>query len=106
MKLFKPIFNTANDQVIGVLQILNKRGAGNFTNEDIALMQRLSGEISKYAESIFKHQEVADILMKIKKRIKGLENSLAKEGIQKRLNEEMITSITSPGIGERHGRLH
>ena len=69
-------------------------------------MQRLSGEISKYAESIFKHQEVADILMKIRKRIKGLENSLAKEGIQKRLNKEAITSITSPGIGERPGHLH
>ncbi len=101
-----PIFNTANDQVIGVLQILNKRGAGNYSNEDIALMQRLSGEIAKYIESIFKHQEVADILVKIKKKIKGLENSLAKEGLKKIRNEEVLSTITSQTIDDRPERLH
>jgi hypothetical protein len=102
-----PIFNGANDQAIGVLQILNKRGAHRFSNEDIALMQRLSGEVSRYVESIFKHQEVAEILVKIKKRIKSLENSLAREGIQKRLDQEMIASITPQKTEEQLiGRLH
>ncbi len=101
-----PIFNRAQDQVIGVLQILNKRGAGRFTHEDIALMQRLSGEISKYVESIFKHQEVVEILVKIRNKIKGLENTLAKEGVQKRLNEEMIAAISSQTLDDHSGRLH
>ena len=101
-----PIFNVANDQVIGVLQVLNKRGAGDYSSEDIALMQRLSGEIARYVESIFKHQEVAEILAKIKKKIKGLENSMAKEGLKKLRDEEVMSAITSQSIGGRPGRLH
>ncbi len=101
-----PIFNLAQDQVIGVLQILNKRGTSTFTHEDITLMQRLSGEISRYVESIFKHQEVAEILVKIKKKIKGLENSLAKEGIQKRLDQEVTAAITTQAVDDHPGRLH
>ncbi len=104
--LSTPIFNRANDQVIGVLQVLNKRGAGGFSDADIALMQRLTGEISKYVESVFKHQEVAEILVKIKKKIKGLENSLAKNGIKKIRNEEFISSITTQTASDRPGRLH
>ncbi len=105
--LSTPIFNTANDQVIGVLQVLNKRGAGSYSADDIALMRRLSGEINRYVESIYKHQEVAEILVKIKKRIKGLENSLARNGIKKiREEEEFISSITTQSIGNRPGRLH
>lgn len=101
-----PIFNMANDQVIGVLQVLNKRGTGDYSAEDIALMQRLSGEISRYVESIYKHQEVAEILVKIKKKIKGLENSLARNGIKKIKEEEFISSLTTRSIGNRPGRLH
>ncbi len=102
-----PIYNGAKEQVIGVFQILNKRGDGRFTDDDIALMQRLSGEISKYVESIFKHQEVAEILMKIRKRIKVLENSLAKKGVQKRLDEEIAAAITTQNTSTRpSSRLH
>jgi len=102
-----PIFNSAQDQAIGVLQVLNKRGNGRFSDEDISLMQRLSGEISRYVESIFKHQEASEILVKIRNKIKGLESSLAKAGVQKRLDEEMIASITTPKADERPaGRLH
>ncbi len=100
-----PIYSNATDQVIGVLQILNKRG--RFSDDDIALMQRMSGEISKYVDSIFKHQEVAEVLMKIKKRIKGLENSLAKKGVQKRLDEEVAAAIATQNASVRpSSRLH
>jgi len=102
-----PIYNSAKEQVIGVLQVLNKRGASRFTDDDIALIQRMSGEISKYVESIFKHQEVAEVLMKIRKRIKALENSMAKKGIQKRLDEEIAAAITTQNTSTRpNSRLH
>ncbi len=102
-----PIFNTAKDQAIGVLQILNKRGNGRFSDEDINLMLRLSGEISRYVESIFKHQEVAEVLVKIRNKIQVLESSLAKKGVKKRLDEELVASITTPKPHERiGGRLH
>lgn len=101
-----PIFNTANDQAIGVLQVLNKRGAASYSTEDIAMMQRLSGEIGRFVESIYKHQEVAEILVKIRKKIKGLENSLARSGIQKIKEEEFVSALTTQSIGNRTGRLH
>ncbi|MCP3669151.1 MAG: GAF domain-containing protein [Gammaproteobacteria bacterium] len=101
-----PIFNLAQDQAIGVLQILNKRGAGSFTHKDITLMQRLSSEISRFVESIFKHQEIAEILVKIRKKIKGLENFQAKKGIQKRQDQETMIVKTTQARGDYPWRLH
>ncbi len=101
-----PIFTRSGDQTIGVLQVLNKRDRKGFTQKDVELMYRLIDNINKYIEPIFKHQEVAEILIKIKERIKGLESSLAKEGIKRRLNEEQITSVPPQSTGEQPGRLH
>ncbi len=101
-----PIFTRSGDQAIGALQILNKRGRGDFTKEDIDLMYRLIGNINRYIEPVFKHQEVAEILVKIKNKIKGLESSLAKEGVKQRMDKEQLTSVPPRSTGEQPGRLH
>ncbi len=101
-----PIFSRSGGQTIGVLQLLNKRDRKGFSQQDVELMYRLIDNINKYIEPIFKHQEVAEILIKIKERIKGLENSLAKEGIKQRLDKEQINSIPPRSTGVRVGRLH
>jgi hypothetical protein len=101
-----PIFTRSGDQAVGVLQILNKRSREGYAKEDIELMYRLIDNINRYIEPIFKHQEVAEILIKIKKKIKGLESSIAKEGIKQRLDKEQITSIHTQTAGEQAGRLH
>ncbi len=101
-----PIFTRSGDQAIGVLQILNKKGRDDFTKADVDLMFRLIDNIARYIEPVFKHQEVAEILVKIKKKIKGLESSLAKEGVKQRLDKEQLTSVTPRSTGEQPGRLH
>lgn len=101
-----PIFNRSGDQAIGVLQILNKKSRAGYTNEDVKLMYRVVDNINRFIEPIFKHQEVAEILIKIKKRIKGLESSLAKDGIKQRLDQEQITSVPPSTANLRAGRLH
>jgi hypothetical protein len=101
-----PIFTRAGDQAIGVLQVLNKKSRDGYTKEDVELMYRLIDNIKKYIEPVFKHQEVAEILIKIKRKIKGLESSLAKEGIKQRLDKEQITSLQTQRTGNQAGRLH
>jgi hypothetical protein len=101
-----PIFTRTGDQAIGVLQVLNKKSRDGYTKEDVELMYRLIDNIKRYIEPIFKHQEVAEILIKIKKKIKGLESSLAKEGIKQRLDEEQIASLRTQESRRQAGRLH
>jgi hypothetical protein len=101
-----PIFTRAGDQAIGVLQALNKRSRDGFAKEDVELMYRLSDNINRYIEPVFKHQEVAEIISKIKKKIKGLERSIANDGIKQRLNQEPIASIKSHSSSDQTGRLH
>jgi len=101
-----PIFNRSGDQAIGVLQILNKKSRAGYTQEDVKLMYRVVDNINKFIEPIFKHQEVAEILIKIKKRIKGLESSLVKDGIKQRLDQEQVTSAPPSTDNLRAGRLH
>ncbi len=101
-----PIFTRSGDQAIGVLQVLNKRGRDSYTKEDVALMYRIIDNINRYIEPIFKHQEVAEILIKIKNKIKGLESSIAKEGIKQRLDKEQVSSIHPHTTGVQAGRLH
>ena len=101
-----PILNRSGDQAIGVLQILNKKSRTGYTKEDVKLMYRVADNINRYIEPVFKHQEVAEILIKIKKKIKGLENSIAKEGIKQRLDKEQITSLPQRTTSLRVGHLH
>ncbi len=96
-----PIFSRTGDQTIGALQVLNKRSRDGYTAEDVELMFRLADNINRYIEPVFKHQEVSQLLSKIKKKIRGLENSIAKDGIQQRLNQERGASIQQNTQSER-----
>jgi uncharacterized protein YeeX (DUF496 family) len=101
-----PIFSRTGERTIGVLQALNKKSRDGFTKVDVELMYRLADNVNKYIEPVFKHQEVTEILAKIKEKIRGLENSIAKDGIKKRLSEEQIASIQPHSSEEQTGRLH
>jgi hypothetical protein len=101
-----PILNRTGDQVIGVLQVLNKKATKGFDDNDVKLMYRMIDLITKYVEHIYKHQEVAEILFKIKKKIKGLETFEAKKGIKRRLDAEQITAVHPQANSRQFSRLH
>lgn len=101
-----PIFSSSGDQTIGALQVLNKRSRDGYTKEDVELMYRLADNINRFIEPVYKHQEVTHLLSKIKKKIRGLESSIAKDGIKQRLDQERIASIQANPASEQTGRLH
>jgi hypothetical protein len=102
-----PIFSRTGDQPIGALQVLNKKSRDGYTKVDVELMYRLADNVNKYIDPVFKHQEVTRLLGKIKRKIKGLENSIAKEGIKQRLDREQIASYQQPGTpSDQAGQLH
>ncbi len=101
-----PILSRAGDQVIGVLQVLNKRAPKEFNDNDVKLMYRMIELMTKYVEHIYKHQEVAEILFKIKKKIKGLETFEAKQGVKRRFDAEQITAVHPRSSSRQFSRLH
>jgi hypothetical protein len=101
-----PVFSRSGNQTIGALQVLNKRSRDGYTKEDVEVMYRLADNINNFIEPIFKHQEVTQLLSKIKKKIRGLENSIAKDGIKQRLNQERSASIQANATSGQTGQLH
>lgn len=101
-----PVFSNTGDQTIGALQILNKRSRDGYTKVDVELMYRLADNINRYVEPVYKHQEVTQLLSKIKEKIRGLESSIAKDGIKQRLNQERVASIQPNTPSEQTGQLH
>jgi hypothetical protein len=101
-----PIFSRSGDQTIGVLQVLNKRSRDGYTKEDVEVMYRLADNINRFIEPVYKHQEVTQLLSKIKKKIRGLESSIAKDGIKQRLDQERLASIQANPASEQTGQLH
>ncbi|HEC30275.1 MAG TPA: GAF domain-containing protein [Gammaproteobacteria bacterium] len=73
-----PVFGVSTDRVTGAIQVLNKRGASGYTNNDKQLLDRLAYQLQMNIESIFLRQEMAKISEIMKKKIEKLERMLKK----------------------------
>ncbi len=71
-----PVLGVSTGTVTGAIQVLNKRGQGEYTNEDKALLERMAYQLQMNIESIYLRQEMAKISVEMKKKIEKLEKML------------------------------
>ena len=72
-----PVFGVSTSAVTGAIQVLNKRGDTDYTENDEVLLGRLAYQLQMNIESIFLRQEMAKISEEMKKKIEELEQSLS-----------------------------
>ncbi len=77
-----PIHNVAGNKVVGALQVLNKRGDKEFTEEDIELLNRFAFHLQMNIESVFLRQEISRLSEEMGKKIKKLQNLMIRHGIE------------------------
>ncbi len=73
-----PVRGVTTDKVTGVIQAINKVGAGNFDEKDEALLLKLAFHIQMHIENIYLRQEMAKISIQMGKTIDSLEARLKK----------------------------
>jgi len=78
-----PISSRDGKQVIGAIQVLNKRRRAEYSEENISLMQRLATLIQKNIESVYLRQAIVRVSEQLKTKIKKLERALVKYGVKK-----------------------
>ncbi|MES9843473.1 MAG: GAF domain-containing protein [Candidatus Sedimenticola sp. PURPLELP] len=104
-----PIFRAHSEEVIGVLQVLNKRGNLHFGSEDIKLLERMATQIQMNIESIYLRQEIIRVAEKMQRKIKKLQRALIKYDLKRSkdgettgellLSEELLgSSLVSNGL--------
>jgi adenylate cyclase len=76
-----PIRNVAGDKVVGALQVLNKRGNKEFTEEDIKLLNRFAFHLQMNIESVYLRQEISRLSEEMGKKIKKLQAMMIRHGI-------------------------
>ena len=72
-----PVFGVSTSAVTGAIQVLNKRGENDYTENDEVLLGRLAYQLQMNIESIFLRQEMAKISDEMKRKIEELEQSLS-----------------------------
>ncbi|OOZ35175.1 GAF domain-containing protein [Solemya velesiana gill symbiont] len=77
-----PIFKSHTKEVIGVLQVLNKKGHLEFNNEDVELLKRMATQLHMNIESIYLRQEIIKVAEKMEKKIRKLERILIQNGLK------------------------
>lgn len=71
-----PVPGVTRKQVVGAVQVLNKRGSGKFTKADLALLEKLIFVLQMHIENIYVRQELARMLGVMKKQIDELSGKL------------------------------
>ena len=71
-----PIFDTKGDKVIGAIEILNKRGAGEFDDEDKSYLKKVALHLSRQIEGLYQRQELVKISREIEAKITELQQML------------------------------
>lgn len=74
-----PIHGATTDKITGAIQVLNKKGGGQFTGEDQALLERLAQLLQANIESLFLRQEMFKISLEMGKKIRQLEQALRQD---------------------------
>jgi GAF domain-containing protein len=76
-----PIHNVARDKVVGALQVLNKRGDKEYSDEDIELLNRFAFHLQMNIESVYLRQEISRLSEEMGKKIKKLQTMMIRHGI-------------------------
>lgn len=71
-----PVHGVTRKQVVGAVQVLNKRGAGKFTKGDLSILEKLTSILQMHIENIYVRQELARMLAAMKKQIDALSAKL------------------------------
>ena len=83
-----PIFNTAQNKVVGALQVLNKRGNMTFNEKDTKLLQRFAFHTQMSIENIYLRQEIIKVSESMQRKIRKLENALTKQRVRSLSSKE------------------
>lgn len=67
-----PVPGVTRKQVVGAIQVLNKKGDGKFTKTDLALLEKLVFVLQMHIENIYVRQELARMMSIMKKQIDEL----------------------------------
>jgi GAF domain-containing protein len=67
--------------VVGALQVLNKRGDKEFSDEDIELLNRFAFHLQMNIESLYLRQEISRLSEEMGKKIKKLQAMMIRRGI-------------------------
>ncbi|MBD3645952.1 MAG: GAF domain-containing protein, partial [Pseudomonadales bacterium] len=57
-----PIRSVVGDKVVGAVQLLNKKGGGEFTEKDVKLVEEMAHYLELTIENIYFNQEVTEVL--------------------------------------------
>ncbi len=77
-----PVFDTNTHVTAGAIQLLNKQPPGSqFSDDDVALVEKLAHHMHINIGNIYFGQEMADITLKLGKKIELLEDRLLAQGV-------------------------
>lgn len=71
-----PIRGASKDIVTGAIQVLNKHGRVDFTDEDCEMLEKFAQQLRNNVESIFQKQELAKIAKEMSRKIVKIEEML------------------------------
>lgn len=71
-----PVRGVTTDKITGALQAVNKKGASEFNEDDLEVMQKLAFNIQIHLENMFLRQEMAKISTQMGKQIFQLQRKL------------------------------
>lgn len=75
-----PVPGVTRKQVVGAIQVLNKKGSGKFTKGDLGLLEKLVFVLQMHVENIYVRQELARMMEVMKKQIDELSAKLHTKG--------------------------
>lgn len=71
-----PIKGVTREEITGAIQVLNKKGAGGFIEEDKVVLERLALLLQSNIESLYLRQEMYKVSVKMGKKIFQLQKAL------------------------------
>lgn len=71
-----PIRGATTKKIVGAIQVLNKKKRKEFTDDDLAVLERLAAHISRNIEDIYLRQEMERISVEMGNKIHELEKLL------------------------------
>ncbi len=72
-----PVRGVTTDKITGAIQAVNKKGASEFNQNDLEVMQKLAFNIQMHLENMFLRQEMAKISTQMSKQIFQLQRKLS-----------------------------
>ena len=71
-----PVRGVTTDKITGAIQAVNKKGATEFNQDDLEIMEKLAFNIQMHLENMFLRQEMAKISTQMSKQIIQLQRKL------------------------------